>query len=47
MSALRVARGFTRREAIVKFEGGYHGHADSLLVKGGVGRDDLRRCRTV
>ena len=37
MSALRVARGFTRREAIVKFEGCYHGHADSLLVKAGSG----------
>ncbi len=37
MSALRVARGFTRRDAIVKFEGGYHGHADSLLVKAGSG----------
>ena len=37
MSALRVARGFTGRDAIVKFEGGYHGHADSLLVKAGSG----------
>ncbi len=37
MSALRVARGFTRRDAILKFEGGYHGHADSLLVKAGSG----------
>jgi glutamate-1-semialdehyde 2,1-aminomutase len=37
MSALRVARGFTGRSAIVKFEGGYHGHADSLLVKAGSG----------
>ena len=37
MSALRVARGFTRRDGIVKFEGGYHGHADSLLVKAGSG----------
>jgi glutamate-1-semialdehyde 2,1-aminomutase len=37
MSALRVARGATGREAIVKFEGGYHGHADSLLVKAGSG----------
>jgi glutamate-1-semialdehyde 2,1-aminomutase len=33
MSVVRVARGFTGRAAIVKFEGGYHGHADSLLVK--------------
>ncbi len=37
MSALRVARGFTRREKIVKFVGCYHGHSDSLLVKAGSG----------
>jgi len=37
MSALRVVRGYTRRDAIVKFEGCYHGHADSLLVKAGSG----------
>jgi glutamate-1-semialdehyde 2,1-aminomutase len=37
MSALRVARGFTGRDAIVKFDGCYHGHADSLLVKAGSG----------
>jgi glutamate-1-semialdehyde 2,1-aminomutase len=37
MSALRLARGFTGRPRIVKFEGGYHGHADSLLVKAGSG----------
>jgi glutamate-1-semialdehyde 2,1-aminomutase len=37
MSALRVARGFTGRDLIVKFEGCYHGHADSLLVKAGSG----------
>ena len=37
MSALRLARAFTGREKIVKFEGGYHGHADSLLVKAGSG----------
>jgi glutamate-1-semialdehyde 2,1-aminomutase len=37
MSALRVARGFTGRDAIVKFDGGYHGHADALLVKAGSG----------
>ncbi|MBI3726015.1 glutamate-1-semialdehyde 2,1-aminomutase [bacterium] len=37
MSALRVARAFTKRDAIVKFEGHYHGHADSLLVKAGSG----------
>jgi glutamate-1-semialdehyde 2,1-aminomutase len=37
MSALRLARGFTGRDAILKFEGCYHGHADSLLVKAGSG----------
>lgn len=37
MSALRVARGFTKRDYIVKFEGCYHGHADHLLVKAGSG----------
>ncbi len=37
MSAIRLARGFTARDKIVKFEGGYHGHADSLLVKAGSG----------
>lgn len=37
MSALRVARGFTGRDKIVKFEGCYHGHADSFLVKAGSG----------
>lgn len=37
MSALRAARGFTGRDVIVKFEGGYHGHSDCLLVKAGSG----------
>ena len=37
MSALRAARGFTKRDMIVKFEGCYHGHADQLLVKAGSG----------
>jgi glutamate-1-semialdehyde 2,1-aminomutase len=37
MSALRLARAYTKREKIVKFEGCYHGHVDSLLVKGGSG----------
>lgn len=37
MSAIRVARGFTKRDEILKFEGCYHGHADSLLVKAGSG----------
>ena len=37
MSALRLARGYTGRDCIIKFEGCYHGHADSLLVKAGSG----------
>jgi len=37
MSAIRVARGFTRRRYVIKFEGCYHGHADGLLVKAGSG----------
>ncbi|HWK52827.1 MAG TPA: glutamate-1-semialdehyde 2,1-aminomutase [Hyphomicrobiales bacterium] len=37
MSALRLARGFTKRDKVVKFEGCYHGHVDSLLVKAGSG----------
>ncbi|AXF78460.1 glutamate-1-semialdehyde 2,1-aminomutase [Erwinia tracheiphila] len=37
MSAIRLARGFTRRDKIIKFEGCYHGHADCLLVKAGSG----------
>ena len=37
MSAIRVARGATGRDVLVKFDGGYHGHADSLLVKAGSG----------
>ena len=37
MSAIRVARGFTSRDRIIKFEGCYHGHSDALLVKAGSG----------
>ncbi len=37
MSCLRLARGFTRRDKIIKFEGCYHGHVDALLVKAGSG----------
>lgn len=37
MSAIRLARGFTNREKIVKFEGCYHGHSDSFLIKAGSG----------
>ena len=40
MSAIRVARGFTGRDLIVKFEGCYHGHVDSLLVKAGLRHGD-------
>lgn len=40
MSALRVARGATKKEKIIKFEGCYHGHVDSLLVKAGSGLAD-------
>src|SRR5699024_10333973 len=37
MSAIRLARGYTKRDKIIKFEGCYHGHSDSLLVKAGSG----------
>ena len=37
MSAIRVARGFTGRDLILKFDGCYHGHADHLLVQAGSG----------
>jgi glutamate-1-semialdehyde 2,1-aminomutase len=42
MSAIRLARGVTGRDKLVKFEGCYHGHADSLLVKAGSGVATLR-----
>ncbi len=41
MSAIRVARGFTKRDKIIKFEGCYHGHADGLLAKAGSGATTL------
>lgn len=41
MSAIRLARGYTGRDSIVKFEGCYHGHSDSLLVKAGSGLLDM------
>ena len=41
MSAIRLARGYTKRDKIVKFEGCYHGHSDSLLVKAGSGMLDI------
>ena len=37
MTALRLARAFTGRDLILKFDGGYHGHADGLLVRAGSG----------
>jgi glutamate-1-semialdehyde 2,1-aminomutase len=37
MTALRIARGYTKRDLVIKFEGGYHGHVDSMLVKAGSG----------
>ena len=37
MSCIRLARGFTGRDKIIKFDGCYHGHVDSLLVKAGSG----------
>jgi len=50
MSAIRLARAYTKRKYIVKFEGCYHGHADALLVKAGsgvatLGIPGLRACR--
>ncbi|URA09220.1 glutamate-1-semialdehyde 2,1-aminomutase [Thermospira aquatica] len=42
MSAIRVARGFTKRKFIVKFDGCYHGHSDSLLVKSGSGLSEIK-----
>src|SRR4029453_16564793 len=41
MTAIRLARGFTGRDVIVKFEGCYHGHVDSLLVAAGSARDTM------
>ncbi|MEO6197062.1 MAG: glutamate-1-semialdehyde 2,1-aminomutase [Dehalococcoidia bacterium] len=41
MSALRLSRAFTGREKVIKFEGGYHGHADGLLVQAGSGQATL------
>jgi glutamate-1-semialdehyde 2,1-aminomutase len=41
MSAVRVARAFTRRDRIIKFEGCYHGHGDAFLVKAGSGATTL------
>jgi glutamate-1-semialdehyde 2,1-aminomutase len=41
MSAIRVARGFTKRDLIVKFDGCYHGHVDSLLVRAGSGLAEM------
>jgi glutamate-1-semialdehyde 2,1-aminomutase len=43
MSAIRLARGYTKRDKILKFEGCYHGHTDALLVKAGSGLVTFRR----
>lgn len=43
MSAVRLARAFTKRNVILKFDGCYHGHADHLLVSGGSGLSELKR----
>jgi glutamate-1-semialdehyde 2,1-aminomutase len=43
MSALRVARGFTERPKVIKLAGGYHGHADGLLVRAGSGASGIGR----
>lgn len=41
MSAIRLARGFTKRDAVIKFDGCYHGHVDSLLIQAGSGATTL------
>ena len=43
MSAIRLARGFTGRDVVVKFAGCYHGHVDALLASGGLRPGDPRR----
>ena len=45
MSAIRLARGATKRDIIVKFEGNYYGHVDALLVAAGVWRINLRNTK--
>ena len=45
MSAIRLARGFTGRRAVVKFAGCYHGHVDALLAAAGSGRSHVRAAR--
>lgn len=47
MSAIRLARAYTGKDKIIKFEGSYHGHADYLLVKGGSGQATLRSTSNV
>ncbi len=48
MTAVRLARGFTKRSLIIKFEGNYHGHSDTLLALGSAGRDTkgIAACRS-
>jgi glutamate-1-semialdehyde 2,1-aminomutase len=43
MSAVRLARGFTKRDGVVKFEGCYHGHSDSMLISAGSGVSEVQR----
>ena len=45
MSAIRLARGFTGRDVVVKFAGCYHGHVDALLASAGSGLATLARAR--
>ena len=45
MSAIRLARGFTGRDLVVKFAGCYHGHVDTLLAAAGLGPGHARRAR--
>ena len=47
MSAIRVARGYTGRDKIIKFRGCYHGHSDGLLVKAGSAKHLQHQFRTV
>ena len=47
MSAIRLARGFTKRDKIIKFDGCYHGHADALLVKAGSGANSYTLVKSI
>src|SRR5690554_5964285 len=45
MSAIRLARGYTKREKIIKFSGCYHGHSDAFLIAAGSGASDRKSTR--